>query len=183
MTEINAVVADNLRQIREDKKISLAEAARLIGVSKSLLSQIERGEVNPTISTVWKIASGLKVSFSSLCTRPEADLEVTSVADLDPVTSDGGRFRNFPLFGFDENRRFEVYYIELDSKAVLAAEPHLTGCQEFITVFAGRLELEVDGRTADLGPGMAVRFLADRPHHYVNPGDEVCRLSMIIYYP
>lgn len=181
--DINVVVAENLKKLREERKISLAEAARMIGVSKSLLSQIERGEVNPTISTVWKIAAGLKISFTTLCSRPETDLEVVSAAELTPITIHGGFFRNFPLFGYDENRRFEIYYIEMDPAASLESEPHPTGCQEFLTVFSGALNLRVGDREIVLGPAEAVRFAADRDHAYFNHSDEICRMNMVIYYP
>ena len=64
MEDINAVLAENLRRMRENRRLSLDAVARLTGVSKSMLGQIERGEVNPTVSTMWKIAGGLKVNLS-----------------------------------------------------------------------------------------------------------------------
>ena len=60
--EINAVVSENARRLREEKRLTLDEAARLTGVSRSMLAQIEKGDVNPTISMVWKIANGYKVN-------------------------------------------------------------------------------------------------------------------------
>jgi transcriptional regulator with XRE-family HTH domain len=71
MEEPTLVVAQNLRRMREDKKLSLDRLAELTGVSKSMLGQIERGESSPTISTIWKIANGLKVSFTSLLNTPQ----------------------------------------------------------------------------------------------------------------
>ena len=64
--EINTVVAENAKRLREEKRLTLDEAARLTGVSRSMLAQIEKGDVNPTISMVWKIANGYRVSFTSL---------------------------------------------------------------------------------------------------------------------
>ena len=55
--EINAVVSENARRLREEKRLTLDEAARLTGVSRSMLAQIEKGDVNPTISMVWCSAS------------------------------------------------------------------------------------------------------------------------------
>ena len=72
MEEINALFSANLKRLRETRRMSLDEVSRLSGVSKSMLGQIERGEVNPTISTVWKIASGLKVPYSQLLSRPQS---------------------------------------------------------------------------------------------------------------
>ena len=66
LLNVNDVIAQNVRAARERKKLTLDGAAELTGVSRSMLAQIEKGEVNPTISVVWKIANGFKVSFTSL---------------------------------------------------------------------------------------------------------------------
>ena len=182
MDDINNVVAENLRRLREDLGLSLASAARAAGVSKSLLSQIERGEVNPTVSTVWKIAAGLKVSFTQLTTRPAEEFEVVETSSARPVTADGGRYRNYPLFGLTDEAPFELYYLELDSGATLEAEAHRPGCREYVTVFAGELTVTVGERELKAGPGMALRYPADRPHAY-QAGGEPCRVSMVIFYP
>ena len=64
--EIQALIAENVRALRLARGLTLEEAARLTGVSRSMIAQIERAEVNPTISVLWKIAGGYRVSFSSL---------------------------------------------------------------------------------------------------------------------
>lgn len=183
MDNINSVVAQNLKLLREQRKMSLDAVSRLSGVSKSMLGQIERGEVNPTISTVWKIANGLKVSFGQLVSRPESECEVIDTAAIEPLLEDGGHYRNYPVFPFEGGRRFEMLYIELDPQSRLDAEPHPAGTQEFVTVFSGALEVQVGGQTLSAPNGCSIRFKADRSHCYRNVGDEVCRLSMVIYYP
>ena len=64
--DVTSVVAMNIKSIREQKKLTLDAASEITGVSRSMLSQIEKGDVNPTISVLWKIANGYKVSFTSL---------------------------------------------------------------------------------------------------------------------
>lgn len=61
--EITSRIAANAKRLREEKKLTLDAAANLTGVSRSMLAQIEKGEVNPTISVLWKIANGYKVSL------------------------------------------------------------------------------------------------------------------------
>ena len=56
--DINNIVAENIKQIRNEKKLTLDAAAELTGVSRSMLAQIEKGDVNPTITVLWKIAVG-----------------------------------------------------------------------------------------------------------------------------
>lgn len=183
MKNINLIVAENLKSIREQRKLSLDALARATGVSKSMLGQIERGDVNPTISTVWKIANGLKISFTELMNKPEAESEVVDIAEIEPLLEDNGRYRNYPLFAFEEDRRFEVYYLELDAGSTLGADAHPEGTQEFITVFSGEMKVTVNNEILQAKDGNALRFRADRPHRYENTGNEICRISMVIYYP
>ena len=182
MDSINLVVAENLKRFREERKLSLDAVSKLSGVSKSMLGQIERGEVNPTISTVWKIANGLKLSFTELMSRPETNYEAIDTKQIQPLLEDEGKYRNYPMFSFDSERRFEIFYIELDAASRLEAEPHPVGTQEFITVFSGRLEVRVNNEKFSIATGGALRFKADCPHQYQNPGNEICRISMVIYY-
>lgn len=182
MENINSVVADNLKRLRDQRKMSLEMVSKLSGVSKSMLGQIERGEVNPTISTLWKISNGLKISYSELLSRPEAECEVVELCDIEPLMEDHGHYRNYMIFPFDGNRRFEMLYIELDPGSHLEAEPHPAGTQEFITVFSGELTVHVNHETYMAKDRSSIRFKADSSHQYRNTGDEVCRLSMVIYY-
>lgn len=183
MDNINLVVAERLKEIREQRKLSLDALAAMTGVSKSMLGRIERGEVSPTISTVWKITNGLKISFTELTNRTEQEYEVIDIAALQPLLEDGGKYRNYPLFGFDSNRRFEVIYLELDPGAELNAEAHPEGTQEFVTVFSGALTVRTGQDTVEVPAPGSIRFRADRPHGYRNSSRELCRLSMVIYYP
>lgn len=183
LDKINALVSANLKRLREQKKISLDTVAKLTGVSKSMLGQIERGEVNPTISIVWKIANGLKVSFSELLSRPETESEVIDITSIQPLLEDDGHYRNYSVFPFESDRHFEMLYIELDAGSHLEAEPHPAGTQEFIMVFSGELVVHVNGETFTARDRGSIRFKADRAHQYQNISKDVCRLSMIIYYP
>ena len=76
MEDITLLVSQNLKKIRDEKKLSLDKLAELTGVSKSMLAQIERGESSPTIAVVWKIANGLKISFTSLLSAPQTDTQI-----------------------------------------------------------------------------------------------------------
>ena len=54
--DLQKVIGNNIKEIRERRKLTLDAAARQTGVSRSMLAQIEKGDVNPTISVLWKIA-------------------------------------------------------------------------------------------------------------------------------
>lgn len=182
MDNINEAVAINLKMIRDQKKLSLDALAKITGVSKSMLAQIERGHANPSISTVWRIANGLKLPFTELLARQEKDFEIIRKNEVPFLSEDDGRYRNYPMFPFDSVRRFEMYYIELDPGAFLEAEAHQENTHEFITVFTGRLEIGANNERLVVEKECAARFKADSPHSYKNIGDSICKLSMVISY-
>lgn len=183
MEEIQLVLARNLKAIREKEKLSLEKVAQLSGVSKTMIGQIERGESSPTLTTIWKIANGLKISFTTLINNPQPDTTVVLKEDIQVLTEDNGRYRVYPSFPFQENRRFEVYTIEIEIEGKLSSDSHKEGTEEFITVFDGEVTIDVSDGRYTLKSGDSIRFKADRPHTYANSGDILARLSMTIYYP
>lgn len=182
MEDITLLVSQNLKKLREEKKLSLEKLADLTGVSKSMLGQIERGESSPTISTVWKISNGLKVSFTTLLDSVQVDPTVVRESDIKPLTEDHGKYRLYPLFPIEAGRRFEIYSIEIDQGGHLSAEAHPDGTEEFLTIFTGELTVLVNGHEYRAAKGDSIRFRADRPHEYLNSGDTLAKMSLVIHY-
>lgn len=183
MEHLNRLIGENLKRLRTEKGLSLDAVARLSGVSKSMLGQIERGEVNPTISIVWRIANGLKVSFTSLVTSSQDESEVITRSEVEPLVEDSGKCRNYPVFPFDAERGFETYAVEIDPGGYLQADPHSAGTQEFITLLSGALSIRVGDEEHTLSSGDSIRFKADTRHSYHNAGDTMAAMSLVIAYP
>ena len=167
MDAMSSRISENLRQIRKEKKLSLDSMAEQTGVSKSMLGQIERGESSPTVATLWKIATGLHISFTAL---------------LEGRQSDEGRFRLFPFFPYDAERRFEMLSIELEPGTRSESVPHEDGTEEFVLVFEGALRLTVDGVEYVVEAGEGIRYLANKPHIYECHGTQKTKICMVIYY-
>ena len=180
--DVTNVVARNVKSIREHKKLTLDAAAAATGVSRSMLAQIEKGEVNPTISVLWKIANGYKVSFTCLIEDRAAAVSVIRQQNMAPLSEDDGRYLNYPIFPFSETTLFETYRIVMQPGGKLSAQPHLKGAEAFITVFVGAVEIVVSNDRYRLEKGDSIRFCANVPHAYLNPGAEAAELSMLIYY-
>lgn len=181
--DVTKLVAVNAKRFREEKKLTLDAAAAATGVSRSMLAQIERGEVNPTISVLWKMANGYRVSFTALVEeRGKDEVSVLRQGEPSPLSEDEGRYLNYPLFAFDEGTGFETYRIVIRPGGTLDAQPHLSGAEEYITVFAGMVEIRVADEVYTLSQGDSIRFRADVPHGYRNPGADTAELSMLIYY-
>lgn len=182
MLDIAKTTAQNIKKIREQKKLTLDAAASITGVSRSMLSQIERGDANPTITVLWKIANGFKVSFTSLTETNTEETSLIRASSIQLLSEDEGRYQNYPLFQFDDKRAFEIYRIVIEPKGFLQAQPHIAGTEEYVTVFQGSVKITVDDKSFDLAIGDAIRFKSDVPHSYCNIGQDTVQLSMLIYY-
>lgn len=183
MEDINKVVANNLKSIREKKKLSLDKLSELTDVSKSMIGQIERGESNPSIQTLWKIAKGLKISFTALIDQSRADVILVERDRISPILGDNSKFRIYPIFPFDEISRFEVLRIELDPGASSFSEPHDNNTKEYVMVSGGEFTLKTDGKQYILNAGDSIRYPGDKEHSYHNCSDEQTIVFMVIYYP
>ncbi|GEN33147.1 helix-turn-helix domain-containing protein [Aneurinibacillus danicus] len=183
MEKIHIKLGQNLQRIRKSRGLSLDRTAELTGVSKAMLGQIERGESNPTVTTLWKIAKGLRLSFSSLIEEEVPNVSIISSADILPVTEDEGRYQVYPLFPFNQETQFEIYTIFMLPGCKHHSEAHTAGVQEYITVTEGTLTLTVQGADYTVHEGNAIRFAADMPHTYTNESESPVRLHVVIYYP
>jgi len=181
MDTMNQTVATNIKSLREKNKLSMEELSKISGVSKSMLAQIERGDGNPTISTLWKIANGMKVPFDALTLRPKQGFEIIKTTDIEPILEDNGRVRNYSIFPDDENRKFAVYYVEVEKGAYWNSEPHMKGTAEFVTVLAGQLTIRSADDEYTVQKGESIRFKADVSHSYHNSGEEAAIAHMVLY--
>ncbi|GKW50875.1 helix-turn-helix domain-containing protein [Halomonas sp. NCCP-2165] len=182
MQEIANHIATRLRGLRKARGWSLDRAARATGVSKAMLGQIERGESSPTVSTLWKIASGFAVSFSSLFAPPGTDAEEGPAGEA-RWGRDAAGMQARVLFPFDPLLGFEMFEIELAPGAESESSPHARGVVEHIVVVEGTLGLTLEGDEARrLGPGEGLRFYADRHHVMRNLGEGPLRFHDVIHY-
>lgn len=183
MKEIHDIVAHNLKMYRTDNGLTLDNVSRRSGVSKTMLSQIERGDSIPSITTVWKIANGLKISFMALIKSPDQKVDIKKKSELMEITGDDGRYRLYPFYPFESGRPFEMYQFEIEPGGVFAAEAHQTGTEEYIMIYQGMLNLKVQNEDYQIEKDTALRFDADVPHVYTNIGEGIVRGTMTIYYP
>ena len=176
---LNMLIAKNLRALRERRGLSLDKLAELTGVSKSMLGQIERGEANPTITTLGKISSAMRVSFSDLVGPPPQEFFVLKKENLEPQKEIKGNFRNYFYFPFETDREFELYNLEIEVGGCYQCASHGEGTKEYLIVFSGELELKSGDVTHRLSAGDAIRFNSDKEHSYTNAGAELLRVYML----
>jgi len=175
-------IAANLGRIRKARGLSLDRVAELTGVSKAMISQIEKGQSNPTISILWKIVNGLQITFTSLLEDQAGGVSVIDRAQAPLVVEADGAFRSRLLFPFDARTRIEIFSVEMDPGCEHVSEPHNEGVEEYLILESGNLTVEIAGTRYSVGPGQSIRFKASALHRYLNPSDGITRCHAIIAY-
>lgn len=183
MEHIHKKVGKNMQSIRKARGLSLDQVAELTGVSKAMLGQIERGDSNPTISVLWKIVNGLRISFTSLIEEDEPKISVIEADQLEPFLEQEGNYRVYPMFPFDQRKGFEIYTVQMDPGCSHTSEPHNEGVEEYIIVNSGLLDITINGEVYSIKAGNAIHFSADQPHSYHNDTDHVISYTTLIHYP
>jgi transcriptional regulator with XRE-family HTH domain len=183
-TDLPIVLGRNLRRLRTRQGHSLERLAKLSGVSRAMLSQIETGKSAPTISLLWKIATALGVPFATLLDSQR--VRGTAVLRRDAAKilgSSDGKFTSRALFPFDGERKVEFYELRLAPKHVENAEAHAAGTVENIVVVEGSVEIKPGREPAvKLNAGDAILFEADVAHSYRNLADGEAVLYLVMTY-
>ncbi|NLK36969.1 MAG: helix-turn-helix domain-containing protein [Epulopiscium sp.] len=182
MKEISGLIAKKVKMARESHGYTLEQMADITGVSKSMLFQIEKGDSNPSIHTLYKISNALRISLSSLLSEESTQTQVIKKEDLTPVSNTEDTYRIFNLFPVGENRPFEIFFGEVEAGGSLVSEAHQKGTQEYLCVFQGELVIALGTEEYLLTKGSAMGFQADVVHSYYNRGTERVLFSNTIYY-
>jgi transcriptional regulator with XRE-family HTH domain len=170
-----------LKDARRAKGLSLDAVAKLSGVSRSMVSQIERGESSPTIATLWNLTRALQVDFAGLLDA-ETQAEHISVLRSDQVpTIDnmGEGCRILILSPPEQAGRNEVYELRLSPGGILDSQPHTRGAREHLTVIEGYLVVTSGEVTEELGAGDTGRYAADVAHRITAP-DGPARAFLVV---
>ncbi|MFT0212884.1 XRE family transcriptional regulator [Pseudomonas sp. F1_0610] len=183
MQTVSEFLALRLKKLRTERGWSLTQAAQATGVSKAMLGQIERGESSPTVSTLWKIATGFNVAFSSFITVIAPTTGLVPVKTVPVFDSSNAQMVVTPLFAFEQDLGFEMFRIELAAGAESYSDAHETAVIEHIIILEGQLKLEIAGQSYQLSTGDGMRFAADQPHAYKNNSANSCVMHNLIHYP
>ena len=179
MEYITQNVSRNLKRIRKSRGMSLDDVAKQTGISKSMLGQIERGVSIPTVETLGKIVSGLRVSFNSLISAAKNDIVVVNKNDLEPsYASEGLEYKAYEYFPYEEDRTFEIYLMNLEPHSVYQSDGHGDNTYEYLTVFSGVLQVKVDDTIYEMNEESSIRFPTNGKHEYINPGDVITKFSV-----
>ncbi|MGF1911396.1 XRE family transcriptional regulator [Vibrio kasasachensis] len=169
-------IANHLKYERKKKGLSLDATSKLTGVSKAMLGQIEREESSPTISTLWKISSGLETSFSAFFANSP---ELLSSQQTFP---EDGSMKVNTVFPYKADSGMEMFEITLTEHHRQMSSAHGVGVIEHVLVLSGQLNVYFDNQWHPLYAGERLRFLSDQPHGY-EAISETAIFQNIVCYP
>ncbi|RED14049.1 HTH-type transcriptional regulator SutR [Pontivivens insulae] len=162
---ILALLPARLKAARAQRGLSLDAVAKLSGVSRSMVSQIERGESSPTIATLWNLTTALQVDFAGLLDEQDrAVITVQRASDAPLIEKRGSGCKIKILSQPEDAGQQELYDLTFQSGGVLDSQPHGTGAQEHLTVLDGRIVVTSGEATEMLEPGDTAHYPADVPH-------------------
>ncbi len=168
MDDTDAILSrlpNRLKEARQAHGLSLDAVAKLSGVSRSMVSQIERGESSPTIATLWNLTRALQVDFAGLLDTGSAGrIEVLRNGDVPNIENRGTGCSIRILSPPEDAGRHEVYELRFETGGVLDSQPHTHGAREHLTVIEGTLTITSGGSEETIGAGDTARYPADVPH-------------------
>ncbi len=170
-----------LKEARKSQGLSLDAIANLSGVSRSMVSQIERGESSPTISTLWNLTRALNVDFAGLLDAQDAvdKIDVLKAADVPTIDNMGHGCRIAILSPPEEAGGHEVYDIAFQTGGSLKSQPHARGAIEQLTVLDGTVMVTSGSAISDLSAGDTARYAADVPHE-ISAKQGTARVFLIV---
>lgn len=165
-TALVAMVAANIRRLRERGRLSLSELAVRAGLAKSTLSQLEAGHANPSVETLWAVAAALGVPFGQLISLEPADVRVVRAGDGTRVGAEGSPFEARLLAASTRRGAHELYVLEAEPGPPREAASHLPGLVEHLYVVRGAMETGPVEAPVELTAGDLASFAGDVPHLY-----------------
>lgn len=178
-------VGATLQRLRLARGLTLEDLSRIAGVSKSMLSQIEREKANPTIAITWRLANALGVEISELLSSEVRTAELIKLVDAHETPTLPGTHAGYSLriLGpMDLAGKYEWYELTLAPGGVLASQPHDPGTSEHLTVVQGAVELEVGPEKKKVKHGGTARYPADQNHAIRNIGKTEVKALLVVVH-
>ncbi|HVE43087.1 MAG TPA: XRE family transcriptional regulator [Planctomycetota bacterium] len=181
-----SALGDRVKELRQKKGWTLDQLSGACGVSRSMLSQIERNGVNPTVAVALRIAQAFGIALGALVDAPAAAARIEVVRGDDQSThfrSDKDcRIRTLSPLHLEKD--VEFYEIRLRPGGALRSAPHFAGTREILTVHQGSVRVSSGGTVQELSAGDSAHYPADVPHEIVNSGrDTVVAYLVDLYTP
>jgi len=178
---ITGQLGKTIQRLRKAYNLSLSDLAEQSGVAKSIISQIERNETNPTLATVWRLSQALDMSVERVLASSDDSpfIEKLTRADTPILLSEDGLCR-LSIIGWIKTVEWLQYYdFRAEPGGELDSDGHQRGAVECLTVLSGTLAVEVGGVSEQVAEGETVRYRCDRRHIIRNRSEAPARALMV----
>ena len=182
---INENLGKRVKKLRGDRGWSLEELASASGVSRSMLSEIEREKANPTLTVTFRIARAFGLTLQELIESAEASaskIQVIRASDRAQVFRSDKHHEIRTLSPLNLEKDVEFYEVTLRPGGALRSQPHFEGTREFLTVEEGSVRIESDQDTDELTKGDSGTYRADVAHAIVNTGKGEALVFLVVIY-
>ena len=182
---IGEFVGRRVKKLRTDRGWSLEELASVSGVSRSMLSEIEREKANPTLTVTFRIARAFGMTLQELIGSAEAsasNIQVIRADDRAQVYRSDKQCEIRTLSPLNLEKDVEFYQLTLRPGGTLRSQPHFEGTREFLAVEQGSVRLESGQDHHDLVKGDSATYRADVPHAIVNTSREDTMVFLVVIY-
>lgn len=181
-SDVTPELGKTIQRLRKAYNMSLGDLSEQSGVAKSIISQIERNETNPTISTVFRLSQALDTTIEEVLKtgRSDAFVDHQTRAAIPLLESEDGLCRLAIAGPLNLVDHLQWYDFHAKPGGVLESEPHPPGTVEHLYVVSGQVEVTVDGDTRLAKAGEALRYHADKPHKLVNTGSAAAHATMVL---
>lgn len=181
---LNQYVCEQVKELRKRKGWTLEQLASLSGVSRSMISQVERGAANPTLAVAFRIAQAFGVSLGDLVDGASSQRQIDLVRhdDKSAIFRDDAVCRIRTLSPRNLEKDVEFYEVTLKTKKKLDSAAHFSGTREFLTVRSGAVQVTSAGETVELKKGDSAQYIADVAHSIENVGRGEAVLFLVDIY-
>jgi transcriptional regulator with XRE-family HTH domain len=164
MTQPISMIAKSLVRERQRTGLSLAEIARRAGIAKSTLSQLEAGNGNPSLETLWSLCVALDIPFARLLEPQEQKTQVIRRGEGTKVVAEQAHYQAILLAACPPGARRDIYLLLTQPGADRISHPHPPGSVEHIIVTQGKALVGLTEAPEELGEGDYICYPADQAH-------------------
>ena len=173
-------VGGRLRQLREERNLSMRSLATASGLSANALSMIERGKTSPSVSTLYKLADAMGVPITAFFAEQVTRQQVIFVRAQERARVPFSRGMWEGLGGEQFTGRVEPFMLTLESGVNSGPHTMAHSGHEFVFVLRGQLEYHVERQVFTLEAGDSLLFAAKLNHRWRNPGKNVTNALIVL---
>jgi transcriptional regulator with XRE-family HTH domain len=179
LTRTQRQLGESLRQVREDRRLSVRTLAEQSGFSASFISQVENGLASPSISSLEKMAAALDVTLVELFQTGQSSMSTVVRSEQRPRLESGWSKADIEALADPHASRMEPVLIILRPEGTSGKRPHPLGRDQFAFILSGDAMIDLDGVEHQLTKGDSVTIPAEQPYRWVNQSSELVQILVV----